>query len=552
MLERHKGCDILDINPGAGLWSQKIHKFLQPRSHVLLEPGYQYFKKFLGPLLAAPDSKYSLVEDDPCEIKSFRTLADEGAFPHQIRRERKDAKAQEINNTLLVIGSLAWDPKLPGLNFDSMSKQLFHHFTSAAPANDLFHAFGLVRSLLWVQHDDFSPMVARSIAGMQKGNRFTEMLTNVNVLVQAAHSNRKVGRASHAREPQFEIESTTMAMQTARKNNMELPSHRRENIHDFAEELEKESKKGVHRSSFIQQYLHSKELAGQSTIGLPQEAFLEHFEHEKRLREEYPDLKWEETTFTPQGKSPRWNLKDHPAKAEVSRLYRKRAGVANILRIKEAVEATADIGEELYKVEYKILKAEDEAKKEALMKKMEKLEKDWEYGYENTALNYGSALLTETDDRIALRSPPHPRLQWDRRQFEPLTMLPSEVWPHNRLSLLLCEPIPRDHSQDLDWLEWVQDFIFGLYPQPHVSVPEGLDMMQHGLSNIMKDCPSLTDPQKGGRLQMHHLRVRMLTGQMIEELVTAYRKWPFKTPGSDHNKFFRIKGSIRGAIPRKQ
>ena len=145
---------------------------------------------------------------------------------------------------------------------------------------------------------------------------------------------------------------------------------------------------------------------------------------------------------------------------------------------------------------------------------------------------------------IASRSarPPYPRLQWDRRPFVPLTMSPSEAWPQNRMSLILSEPIPRDQSRDIDWLEWVQDFIFGLYAQPHTAITEGLDKMQHGLSNIMKDCPALTDPKRGGRLQMHHLRVRMLTPEQIEELVTVYRKWPFKAPGSDHNKLFSHQG----------
>lgn len=40
---------------------------------------------------------------------------------------------------------------------------------------------------------------------------------------------------------------------------------------------------------------------------------------------------------------------------------------------------------------------------------------------------------------------------------------------------------------------------------------------------------------------MEHLRVRMLTSEMILELVEAYRTWPFKEPGSDSNQYFKYK-----------
>ena len=342
----------------------------------------------------------------PCDVLTFRTIISEGAFPHQILKGPQDPTAQEINNTLLVTGSLIWDPKLPGLNFDSMAKQLFHHYTSAATSNDLFHSFGPVRTLLWVQNDDFSPMIAESIAGMQKANRYLEIIANTIVVVHAAHTNRKAGKASHAREPQYEIESMIKAIQSGRRNGIKVPLHRQDHIYGIAKDLEKVSEKtGIIRSFPMQDYLHSKGLAGESTTGLPQEAFVDHYEHERRLRKEYPELEWEQAIFSSTEKSPRWKLTDHPAKKGVTQLFRKRSSVANILRIKEDIEATADIGEELYLLECKILETPDGQNKASLMEELEKLEKSWQFGVDNTAINYGSALLTEMDDRLALRSP---------------------------------------------------------------------------------------------------------------------------------------------------
>ena len=53
-LERHRGCDIVDLYPGAGEWSSKLNQFLQPRSHVLLEPDADLYRPFLQPLLDQP------------------------------------------------------------------------------------------------------------------------------------------------------------------------------------------------------------------------------------------------------------------------------------------------------------------------------------------------------------------------------------------------------------------------------------------------------------------------------------------------------------------
>ncbi|KAF1844003.1 S-adenosyl-L-methionine-dependent methyltransferase [Cucurbitaria berberidis CBS 394.84] len=545
-LEKHKGCDILDINPGAGLWSRKLHDFLQPRSHVLLEPRHDRFQSFLDPLLTAPDSKYSLIVKDPCELDTYRTMVADGVFPHQTRRDAKDPKAQEHNNTLLVTGSLVWDPRLPGLGFDSMAKQLFHHFTSAASSHDLFHAFGLVRTLLWVQRDDFSGMIAESVSGMQKANRILEMTHDINVVVNPERTHRKLGRGSTAREPQYEIESTIRALEAGRKKGMDPPPHRRELMYDFAVDLKETFEStGVIRSGVIQEYLHRQQLAGKSTAGLLQESFVEHYDREKFIRDEYPEVNLEQVMAAPGTKAvPKPKLTDHPAKDEISKFSKKRSNIWNVLKIKGDVEAIADIGEALYYLECKILEMGDGPEKDSLMKKLEDLDQTWQRGVDNIALNYASTPLAETDDRLAMRALPYPRLQWDYRPFEPLIMSPLEVWPQNRLSLISAEPIPKAAFQDLDWFEWVQDFVYGLYRQPAMSISHALDKMQHGLSDIVKDCPTLRDPEKGGRLLMHHLRVRMLTIEMIEELVRVYRDWPFKAPASNHNKYFRY-GIVR-------
>lgn len=546
-LEKHKGCDILDINPGAGLWSQKLHNFLQPRSHVLLEPRHDTFKSFLDPLLNAPNSKYMLVEKDPCNINTYKEMVDEGIFPHQTPRSVPDPKAQQANNTLLVTGSLAWDPKLPGFGFDSMAKQLFNMFAAAAPTNNLFHVFGLARTLFWFQQDDFSPLMADSASVMQKGNRLLEMTHNISVVVHGERTIRKTGRGSNGREAPYEIESAIRALKVGKAQGFHVPPHRRDNLYDFASYVEELSgTPGELSRDSVQDYLYEQHRAGKAATGLLQESFLEFFDLEKSMNKKYPELDLASTINSVGGKAlrKRPHVQGHPAESEILKLWDKRAVVNSAHKVKAKVEATADIGEKMYHLECSALEMKDGPDKDAALKEVEELDKAWLKGLTAINRNFRTAAINVVDDRIGMRTPPYPRIQWDQRPYLSLRMHTNEVWPTNRFALISSEPIPQTSAQGLSWYEWMQDFIHSLYGTPGESIVQALDKMQHGLSDIIKDCPSLKDPKKGGRLNMRELRVRVLTVEQIEELVMAYRKWPFKTPGSDHNKFFRHKAAI--------
>ncbi|KAH4010582.1 rRNA adenine N(6)-methyltransferase [Parastagonospora nodorum] len=541
-LELYKGCDILDINPGVGLWSQKLHEFLKPRNHILLEPSPDLFRPFLDPLLNAPDSKYKLVNKDPLKVESYRELVDEGAFPQQTRIDPQDPKGQDLNQTLLVTGSLAWDPFLPGLSFDSMAKQLYHHFTPAAWSNDLFHAFGPVRTLFWVQTEDFNHVVAKSPTYMLKSNRLLEMTQNLNLVVTSERESRPAGKGAIGREPQYEIESTIRAIRSAKKAGFDIPEHRRDVTHKYAELIEEASGgSGIINSETMMELMYAQYRAGNRPTQFLPQGILDCFEVEKQLQEEHPDLKLSPIFPLSKKTAATVTNKAHPASDKVREYTKTRALVAHRLRQRIKFEEIVIIGEEIYKLECKALKMKEGPGKAKTLKQIEQLEEQWDQRLAQLSRNLEHAPVAELDDRINLRYPPHPRIQWDQRLFDPLMSREDEVWPRNRVSLISATPIPRPASDDPEWHEQVIDFVFGLYANSNRSVIEALDSMQHGLSDIIKDCPSLTDPDKGGRLQLKHLRVKLLTMEMIYEMAKAYKEWPFKAPGSDRSLYFRHK-----------
>lgn len=542
-LERHRGCDILDINPGAGLWSQKLHDFLQPRRHVLLEPSPNRYGQFLKPLLDAPGSRYTLVERDPTNLDAYRYIIDENLFPEQVRVDPNSTAEQKVNDTLLVTGSLNWEPRMPGLNFDSMTKQLLHHFTNASWTNDLFHAYGRVRTLLWVQHDDARPLITEAITSFFKSSMCLEMTHKLEFVVVAPHRERQTGRGAIGREPQLEVESVVRALQRGREAGLELPKHRREFIHDLAEEIEKVSGgSGISSSEFMSQFLGKKMKNGDNVSGLLTESAINLWRNELALIEKYPDVPLEHMLESYKNQ---FFLKSanrgHPAKQEYRALCVKRASVRRNIKSKEFIESIANIGEEMYAAECKVLSLPDGPEKTELLAQISALNESWHEAIVKLNKNYLMAPAAELDDRLAIRSPPGPRLQWDQRTFEPLVAKTDEVWPNGRVALMNLEPLPHPEGRPADWYEWMNDFVYGLYASPSDSLPVALDKMQHGARDIMSRCPSLRDPAKGGRLDMEHLRVRVLTQEMVMELLEAYRRWPFKRPGTDHSKYFRFR-----------
>ncbi|KAJ4331365.1 hypothetical protein N0V87_009209 [Didymella glomerata] len=552
-LEMHKGCDILDLNPGAGLWSQKLHDFLQPRSHVLMEPTYERFKPFLDPLLDAPGSTYKLVQKPTTHLDHYAELVAENVFPEQTHVDPQDTTGQDLNKTLLVTGMLAWDPVLPGMAFDSMAKQLYNLFSAAIRTNDYFHTYGRVRTLLWVNSSDFEPVVAKSAAKFLKNNALLEMTQSMEVIVEGPRGPRGTGKGSPGRSPQYEVESTVRAMQRARTNGMTLPSHRQDTIHKIAAEIEEEyNGTGQIKYGWLYDYLLTKHKEGTTPTGLLNGQQFEHVDRLITLQAKYPDIDFEAIGNARDPKKKKtWGFfkgrEDHPAREEVHAFsLAKSADRAAVAKL-DQLEEIADIGEELYNKECAALRlADGTPKRDALLKQIENLDKQWEQATSRVATNYKAVPIVSLDDRISLRFPPYPRLQWDRRNFEPLTMQPEEAWPPTRLSLISSTPYARPPGETTDWYEWVHDFVYALYTAPSAPLPDALNKMQHGAAEIIANCPALTDPDKGGRLQMKHLRVRVLTSEMVEQLVQAYRDWPFKEPGSDHNKYFRWKGLTAG------
>ncbi len=401
-----------------------------------MEPNPGRYKTFLDPLLNAPGSKYKLVQKDTKDLEQYTQLINEGVFPAQPRVDAHDGSRQELNTTLLVTGMLVWDPVLPGLAFDSMAKQLFNLFSSAVRTNDLFYAYGRVRTLFWVGADDFKYVIADTTANFNKNNCLLELTQNMDMVVNAPRGSRGTGRASSGRDANLEIESTVRALQRAKESGLIVPAHRQDVMHKIAAEID-ELTQGSGRTDYtwLHDFLLQKQQQGITPVGLLSDATLQHHVDAAILQKKYPDIDFE-AIGNAKGSSGRrqWSLwvgrENHPGREETHAFsLTKSADRARLLK-KKGLETIVDVGEELYQTECRALRAKDGSdEKTELLKRITELDTKWETLLKSVSANYKAAPLITLDDRISLRTPPYSRIQWDRRPFEPLIMSPDEAWP---------------------------------------------------------------------------------------------------------------------------
>jgi transcription factor 1 len=173
-LDRHAGCDIVDLYPGAGLWSRKLHDVLQPRSHILLEPDAELYAALLEPLTSRPNvtllPKSGIVWSELNEVLTTEHL------PHQIERDPR-AETPQRNDTLLVTANLSFFPKRKYKSFANVTQLLLYQFINSIRSGTLFQKYGLVRMLIWVGEEEKSAVMPRTIQRRKRLSIDAEMST---------------------------------------------------------------------------------------------------------------------------------------------------------------------------------------------------------------------------------------------------------------------------------------------------------------------------------------------------------------------------------------
>ncbi|KAF2501463.1 S-adenosyl-L-methionine-dependent methyltransferase [Lophium mytilinum] len=525
-LQKHRNCDILDLSPGAGVWSSKLHEYLKPRTHILVEPHAAAYKNQLGPLLEQKGSTYKLVEKDPHKPATYEELVNEGHFPHQTRYDADDPRLAEQNNTLLITGCLTFTNANSRNGSTSFDRRILQNLLWNAWDQKLAHVYGKVRMLVWIKDHDVSGFITKSVSHKGTDPHATRLLFDIRQVVAARPGKNAVGRTT--RDVRYMLQSAARTVKSMRELGLSIPPHRQSVLHKLAIEI-------------VDRGVENDDLGNDGSLQLVDEALHRGLGVEGLLTEERIDFVLGEIAIandpsieyisaptgqnktgqpTPRIKMSKWGRMHGYNKAHQKYYVNLRRD-----RCKQV-----DLGMEIFDFECKLMVTHDEIEKQKIQAKLSSLNEEFLEAAEQSIPSLRPYVPIDLDERLALNSRVLP-LHWDRRRYEPLEHRSDEVWPAGKVSLVDFEPefIPQNEKLPGEFVEYLR-FVKELQNGYKNTVPQALEVVDSGASQLVDSVPEVFDPAKGGRPDLNNFRARLLSMEMITALYKAYMEWPFRSP----------------------
>lgn len=484
-LERHRGCDLLDISPGAGLWSRKLHDALQPRTHILMEPEAKLYEPFLKELLDRPGTR--LVPESGIMWNSLASVLTPEYLPHQ-----KPADQTYQNDSLLVTANIAYHPRKRYLNFDSVAQLVLHQFVEAIRTGKFFQQYGQVRMLIWCRRDDKTPLLPRN---MHRRRR-----TAIDAEINCRHINEVVGDMApdspwYTRDINLDIASaveTAKRMQKAGRTMPEgrVPAPHREALDRIANGTEVPP--GSAPPSFERRY--HKGLEG-----------LQKDEEEQKAEME-GDAAGDRAMKI---KKLEWRMKSDKKKHREYWEYEQELQNINALHLEG--QASAE---------------EISAREEA-----------WEARLTPLSTLSMNEFVTYRDNLHYFRQEP-PIMLWDRREYEPLAYEATEFFPNTECTLLdiqpcATHPLVRQFGAGTERAgETFEVLVKTLISAPARPLDKQLDGLWPGAADwVLPRWTSLYDRAQGGvpaRSRTARMVARTLNRRQWEELLEVWMAWPLR------------------------
>ena len=510
-LDRHANCDIIDLNPGVGVWSAALHDQVKPRRHLLVEEDWELYSSFLGPLLAKPQSRYQRVPWCGTEIAVFDRLAEAGYLAGHQRFEHGDPRLDLPNDSLLLVVNLGQHPPKRYKGFPSLNSLLFYQLLSAIRTHSALQAYGLVRMLIWIEPRERKTVLPRSVFERRRSSVEAEFALREVVEIAGAEVDESSGEVRREREVEFS--RVVEVVKGMVQRGLVTPEHRKGQNQKEAEAFiggGKESQAGpagsVQRSWHAElEELESRHRDGTLPLFLPTNRISDQF----RLRA---------------GNGVRRVSTPEYARLKYLRVFQKmqkalRERVVKVVDLLDEPATAEDVAKSVQTEQSRSQVAtalSNHLKGKTLFKGMDEIAHAIVHLY--------------LDDRRASRCDP-PVLLWDRRVDEPLIVRGNDFYPNHELALLDLhpKPLPALLQRSSETFE-AYDYILGrLFQLPKHSVAEELEALGPGaLEALAPHVPALRDPAKGGHPDLNEMRVRTLTPEMIVGLVKAWEAWPLR------------------------
>ncbi|KAK1569675.1 uncharacterized protein LY79DRAFT_571467 [Colletotrichum navitas] len=493
-LQRHRGCDLVDINPGAGVWSTKLHEFLQPRSHILMEPDADLYRPFLEPLLQRSNTQ--LLPQSGILWKELNEAL--GHIQNQTPRPHDPAAVPERNDTLLLTANLAFYPKKRYRNFDSVAQLVLYQLISSIRNGNLFQKYGLVRMLIWTGPDEQYNFLAKTVQGRKKSVLDAEFACEW--LAEVASRDMMLDTkpdARFVRDRWIDIDSTRDTMARMKASGLAIPEGRK---HSITKRLEEEAA------------AYDGPQAGAQVSRLHRPYFAEIEALEQASRDGPLDAK----------KRARLSFLRHQAE-------RLEECVVNYHDLLEEMKAIARLRQRIYD-------SDSDGDKAAAEAEFAARDRAWNEKVGAFGKNFSIDFRLIRDNLHVFRQEPS-ALLWDRRPYEPLAVRADEFFPNAECTLLdiqpkAMHPLLRQTgpgtSRAGDAFEMLQRSMFSASNDP---ISRSVERIWPGAAEgILPNCPSLRDPARGGVAGTGHGEIcaRALNEKQWTELLEAFMAWPFR------------------------
>ncbi|KAI1821164.1 S-adenosyl-L-methionine-dependent methyltransferase [Xylaria intraflava] len=479
-LDRHRGCDILEIYPGAGVWSSKLHEYLQPRSHILMEPDAELYSPYLQPLLDKPGTR--LIPKSGIIWRELTSILTPEYFPHQVPAEGDGLNRR--NDTLLVTANLAFHPRKRYIQFESMTSLLLFQLVNAIRTGNMFQRYGLVRMLIWARNDDVGTFIPNILQ-----RRKRQAIEN-DLMCEWVHEvcRGEDGPSWFVREDAINRASLINTIKRMQGAGLQLPPDRMPE--GFAEALAVVTKKkrrpqpGKDFPTFQRPYLET--LAGLQAA----EAEGELDENDRRTMDIY-----------------RWR-----ATSDNNKLGR-----------------LLHMGQELDKLTalYRGGKAKSEEFKAASLA--------WDELVGEIPRTLADEFVSYKDNLNAFRQEP-PLLQWDRRAYEPMIAQTTEFYPNIPCALLDIQPkaphplLRQTGPQSNRASDTLDVLTSALMIQSVQPLGPSMDALAPGAADYIM---SRWQSHNGPKADFFNIRFaeavpRMMNARHWEEVLQLWMEWPFR------------------------
>lgn len=436
----------------------------------------------------------------------------QGILPDQ--KPLTPTASSSSNDSLLLVANIAYPSRLAHQIRISQAQNWLYRFLRMVRDQAGFHSYGLVRLLLWVLDEEKSVILPRSVANRQK----------LAVEIEICSATEEVAGADAAagydrRLLSLDMESAKRVAHTMQDRNIEIPKGRQAVLHRMVTDQAGQE---------VRDQVEATESAAVAHYGLRKwhhelEALKKDFRNgvftkyvdQSTHKTANPELT---TTSADTAKARKKRLPKRPKTPQWTRMSTLINNVNSQQAKNEIAENTAieqadlESSEEALK-DLELSEDERSVKRKEIHDKITQLQSKLESGMNG----FAKKVAFYVDDRRAAQQSP-PLLHWDRRSAEPLVVHDNEFHPQQPMALLDIRPKPVKIVQDFDVL------LTSIFKRPAQPIGQTLNSLAPGAADAL--IPEVRGLRS--KLNIENFRARILTTEMINDLLNSWQKWPFR------------------------